>query len=414
MHYQNSLNSYWMIYKTIIVNIVQTSKITNNNTNNLGKDKCFMALTQNNCNMIEAIAKNDMRLAKQAAIASCAEDTSKKNEWFTKKYEKILVNGYQNSIMEAIPPTLAWKLVGQMPEDFVSDRYYLTNREKAVFEDIYRMKLVADKMDEYHIPYRNTALLYGISGVGKTEFGKYVAHRMCLPFFYINFSQMIDSLMGSTANNINKVFSFVKTIPCVLMLDEVDCIAAKRVASGSKGADGELERTTISIMQEFDSLPNQVIVIGATNRLDLIDEALLRRFSLKHEIVPYTMEENMQMVSQYLNSVNRVVENKIEIPNDKIVEIIVNKKVAGLIINEIVKEIGRKLYDEIADTIPENPWEEDLIKLNEENAIYEVTFVHKEKVRAESKEEAVRKARHTYTTGFYRADHEVEATLISK
>ena len=64
-----------------------------------------MALTTNNIEMIKAIAKNDLRTARKAAIASCVEDTSKKNEWFTNKYESLLLQNNQRAL-EEIPANL--------------------------------------------------------------------------------------------------------------------------------------------------------------------------------------------------------------------------------------------------------------------------------------------------------------------
>ena len=95
--------------------------------------------------------------------------------------------------------------------------------------------------------------------------------------YYINFSRVIDSHLGSTGSNIAKVFDFVRYTPCVLMLDEIDTVSKRR--DGGSNAEGELSRVTVTLMQEFDKLNGHQIVIGATNLIDLIDNALLRRFS---------------------------------------------------------------------------------------------------------------------------------------
>lgn len=77
-------------------------------------------------------------------------------------------------------------------------------------------------MSEYGIPYLNSTLISGIPGTGKTEFAKYVAYRLDLPYAYLNFSYLIDSYLGKTAQNLRKVFDYCKGQKCVLMLDEVD------------------------------------------------------------------------------------------------------------------------------------------------------------------------------------------------
>lgn len=356
-----------------------------------------MALTQNNCEMIKAIAENNMFLAKKAAIASCVEDGSKKNAWFTQKYEKILCYGSASSILENIPPNLKWKLAGELPENFNKEHYYLSERERTVYEKIYRMKIVAQQMQELGITYRNATLLHGASGTGKTMFGRYVAHRLQMPYFYLNFSQMVDSYLGGTASNIHNAFNYIKEVPCVFMIDEIDCIAGKRSNRGGKGPDGEIERTTISIMQELDSLPNNVVLIAATNRKDLLDEAILRRFSVIHEVKPLTQEEDFVMVRDFMEDVNRKLEktgNRIKMPESEIEDIIEKERTPAHIMNEVIQRLGTRLYKEVSGAIPENPWIESEQAVSDEAPVYEVTFSTTYKVTtSQGKEDAVRKAR---------------------
>ena len=356
-----------------------------------------MSLTQNNCNLIRAVAENDLIKAKKAALASCEEDSTKKNQWFTKRYGKILASGYAENILQNIPVKLKNKLVGGLPESFIKEHYFLSDREKAVFEQIYRMKIVADEMQSVGISYKNTVLVYGESGTGKTMFGKYVAHRLQLPYFYLNFSQMVDSYMGATAGNINEAFSYIKTIPCVFLIDEIDCIASHRSRGGGKGPDGEIERTTISIMQELDALPNNVILIGATNRKDLLDEALMRRFSIKHEVLPLSENESMEMAKMFLEDIEKKLRDngkEISITEDMLLGVIREKKLPALIMTELIQEVGRQVYDLVKDSIPENPWEEDSKRLNEECSVYDVTFSRTYRVSSkEGKEAAVQAAR---------------------
>lgn len=298
-----------------------------------------MGLTSNQQQLIKAVAENNMQLAKKCAIACTVEDTTQKNAWFCEKYKQILESSGGNMI--ELPYDLKSILcVEDISNSFKDDRYYLSDREKSVFENIVRMKKVNERLMEMGIPYLNSALLYGESGTGKTTFGRYVAYKMGLPFCYLNFSSLVDSHMGSTSKNISKAFNYVISNPCVFMLDEIDCISIRRSDSSDGGASGEMARVTITLMQEFDKLTNDIVVIGATNRMDRIDEALLRRFSLKHEVKPLEREEKKELVYKFLDDVG------MDFPAKEIMPLIERNKNQSMLLNELVRLISKRIYAE--------------------------------------------------------------------
>ena len=259
-----------------------------------------MGMDDHMMSCIRALAENRIQDAKKEAICCCLNDNTKKNQGKTAYYKKLLENG--STHMFELPANLAGLLRMQDVSDFREDRYYLGNQQKELFEQIEKGVKTTTKMLEYGIPYMNSTLIYGDPGTGKTEFAKYTAYKLGLPYAYLNFSYLIESYMGKTAKNLQRVFDYCKGQKCVLMLDEIDCIGLER--GHDTGADGELGRTTIALMQALDGLVDGQIVIAATNRADRLDKALLRRFQRQIKFEPFDETERFYMIQKYMLSVN--------------------------------------------------------------------------------------------------------------
>ncbi len=209
-----------------------------------------MGLTENQKQLIKAVSQNDIQTAKRCAIACVTEDITQKNSAWCKRYKSILESSGGTNMIE-LPRNLEGIIyVEDVSKSFKESRYYLPEREKTVFDNIIYAKKICSKLMEMDIPYLNTTLLYGQSGTGKTTFGKYVAYKSGLPFCYLNFSSLIDPHMGCTSKNISKAFSYAIGHPCILMLDEIDCISIRR-SSGSSG--GRRYASRINESHDFDS-----------------------------------------------------------------------------------------------------------------------------------------------------------------
>lgn len=260
-----------------------------------------MAMTNAQLDVIHAIAQNDMPKARKAARAAVAEDTSKKHADDCRRLA-CLLDPTINPDLIKLPYKVEGILEAEHPaETFIPERYYLSPREEELFGHIERMRRVCDDLAEMRINYPNTVLLHGASGTGKSTFGRYVACKLGLPFYYMNFSRAVDSLLGKTSQNIAAAFDYIRTEACVFMMDEIDCVSIRR-SGGDGGTGGEMNRVTITIMQELDRITGRQLIIGATNRLDVLDDALLRRFSKQHEVtIPQGPEEARWVVRALLD-----------------------------------------------------------------------------------------------------------------
>lgn len=122
-------------------------------------------------------------------------------------------------------------------------------------------------------------LLYGPPGTGKTTLGFHIADQLELPVRYVRVTDMLSSRLGETMKNISDVFQAPGRE--VIFIDEFDAFAKTRIDNNDVG---ELKRIVNSIIQTLDFVSSEKVVIVATNLVDSIDPAILRRFPFKIEV----------------------------------------------------------------------------------------------------------------------------------
>ena len=122
-----------------------------------------------------------------------------------------------------------------------------------------------------------TLLLFGPPGCGKTMSAAAVACDLGLPLWVVRLDSLLGSFLGNSAKNLRRVFDDALTKPCVLLLDEFDAVAKMRDDAQEVG---EVKRLVGSLLQNFDRVQGQQIVIAATNHHHLLDPAIWRRFDV--------------------------------------------------------------------------------------------------------------------------------------
>ena len=166
-------------------------------------------------------------------------------------------------------PNVSWDDVGG-----------LTNVKDAVMETI-QLPLERPELFARGMKKRSGILFYGPPGTGKTLLAKAIATEFSLNFFSVKGPELLNMYIGESEANVRRVFQRARDArPCVVFFDELDSVAPKRGNQGDSG--GVMDRIVSQLLAELDGMSNGedggggVFVIGATNRPDLLDAALLR------------------------------------------------------------------------------------------------------------------------------------------
>ena len=151
-------------------------------------------------------------------------------------------------------------------------------------------------------------LLVGPPGTGKTLLARATAGEAGVPFFSISGSDFVEMFVGVGAARVRDMFKEAQAkAPCIIFIDEIDAIGQARATIGAMGGNDEREQTLNQLLSEMDGFAaNQgVIVMGATNRPEVLDQALLRpgRFDRRIQVTLPTVEGRRQILKIHAKDV---------------------------------------------------------------------------------------------------------------
>jgi peroxin-6 len=230
-----------------------------------------------------ALVARNSRLESLAATYSDAEDCTSVRDvlvaggpagrCLTKADFDVAVEAARKNFADAIGapkiPNVSWDDVGG-----------LTNVKDAVMETI-QLPLERPELFAKGMKKRSGILFYGPPGTGKTLLAKAIATEFSLNFFSVKGPELLNMYIGESEANVRRVFQRARDArPCVVFFDELDSVAPKRGNQGDSG--GVMDRIVSQLLAELDGMSDGddggggVFVIGATNRPDLLDAALLR------------------------------------------------------------------------------------------------------------------------------------------
>ena len=156
-------------------------------------------------------------------------------------------------------------------------------------------------------------LLVGPPGTGKTLLAKAVAGEAGVPFFHTSGSEFEEMLVGAGASRVRDLFNKArKAAPCIIFIDEIDAVAKKR---GTVLHSGAGEQTLNQILVEMDGLEDRenVIVLAATNRPDVLDPAILRPGRFDRSVTVHMPEKEGRLAILRVHAKNKKFEKNIDL-----------------------------------------------------------------------------------------------------
>jgi proteasome regulatory subunit len=196
---------------------------------------------------------------------------------------RVALNQRTFAIMEVLPTKLDPFVKGMEVIDSIPDISYmdvggLEDQLQEVRETVELPLKKPELFEKIGIEPPKGVLLYGPPGTGKTLLAKAVAHETEATFIRIIGSELVQKFIGEGARLVREIFNMAKQkAPTILFIDELDAIGSQRLKIATSG-DREVQRTLMQLLSELDGfeMRGDVKIIGATNRVDILDPALLR------------------------------------------------------------------------------------------------------------------------------------------
>jgi len=278
---------------------------------------------------------------------------------------QVALNKQTLSIMDVLPPSKDPLVIGaeiiEKPEVTYGDIGGLEEQLREIREAVEEPMIKPELYKKVGIDPPKGVLLVGPPGVGKTLLAKAVAHKTNATFIRFVGSELVQKYIGEGARLVRELFALAKEkSPTIVFIDELDSIGARRLEVATSG-DREVQRTLMQLLAELDGFDpiGDVKLIAATNRPDILDEALLRpgRFDRIIKIPIPNLEARIEIFKIHTARMNTA--------DDVDVEIIAAKCEGntGAEIKSICTEAGMFAIRESRDTVDMGDFEKALDKV---------------------------------------------------
>jgi proteasome regulatory subunit len=225
---------------------------------------------------------------------------------------RVALNKQTLAVMGVLPPSLDPLVMGaeilEKPDTSYKDIGGLEDQIRDVKEAVEDPLLKPDLYKKVGIEPPKGILLVGPPGTGKTLLAKAVANKTKAVFIRFVGSELVQKYIGEGARLVRELFELAREkAPTIVFIDEIDAIGAKRLEVATSG-DREVQRTLMQLLAELDGFNpiGNVKIIAATNRPDILDEALLRpgRFDRIIEIPIPSQEARLEIFKIHVRRMN--------------------------------------------------------------------------------------------------------------
>jgi AAA+ superfamily predicted ATPase len=246
-----------------------------------------MAQADTLVNLLKAASNGDLPTFRKAAESLIVEERSKGHRILADRLTKSMLPSVHTPNRPAITSPIRSGI------DMQRDFFHEIQSERPL-ASLVISPLIADQIREFveeqhrsellrshNLRPRNSVLLAGPPGNGKTSLAEAIAYELMVPILVVRYENLIGSYLGETSSRLKNLIEYAKTQRCVLFFDEFDTLGKER---GDTHETGEIKRVVSSLLLQLDGLPDYVVVVAASNHPELLDRAVWRRFQLRLEL----------------------------------------------------------------------------------------------------------------------------------
>lgn len=214
----------------------------------------------------------------------------------------------EKMLPSSVDPLVSLMMVEKVPDSTYDMIGGLDQQIKEIKEVIELGLKHPELFESLGIAQPKGVLLYGPPGTGKTLLARAVAHHTDCKFIRVSGSELVQKYIGEGSRMVRELFVMAREhAPSIIFMDEIDSIGSSRV-EGSSGGDSEVQRTMLELLNQLDGFEptKNIKVIMATNRLDILDPALLRpgRIDRKIEFPPPSVEARADILRIHSRKMN--------------------------------------------------------------------------------------------------------------